>query len=392
MAILHGMPAHRPSPVTTARLCVLLLCLGLCATGGLRRATAAPSDFVRIEAAIAEEQAKVAKVWLDLALDLAARDLKAQALDAVARARALRPELAGLQDAEAKAGALAGAGALDEPATKRIARAREEAAKGYERMAKVLDKEQQDARYAEFLVTALQLSPSKARVGTLAAMAQKAPLLVKAEGHPYAGWLSLSSSWKPGKANPLLLVFEGEGLQFAGALKRFAAERKDAPWILLAPLAFSCADDLKFDRYFPAYAEPLVTAWNGRRAEFDAAGLPGLVEFVRTHFGAAPKAALASLGKGADPALAYVLQHPGLVSAASLAEARVDTAALPKPEGLEGGGPSIDLLGPVTAKDDLPSLLAGRGLASVSQRASAAQGASALAALQWKWLTVPEGR
>lgn len=390
--MLRGMRAPHPSRLRTVASLLGLLALGLLAWGGPGVAGAAPGDFVRIEAALTEEQARLAKAWLDLALELAARDQKTDAQDALSRARAAQPELPGLAEAEARISAMAGAGVADEASAKRIARTREEAAKGYERMAKVLDKEQQDARYAEFLVIALQLSPTKARVATLAAMAQKAPLLVMAEGQPFAGWLSLPKSWKPGKPTPLLLVFEGEALQFAGALGRFTALRKDAPWMILAPLAFSCGDDLKFDRYFPAYPEKLVTAWNARRAQFDEAGLPGLVDFVRTHFGAAQKAALASFGKGADPALAYLMRHPGLVSAASLAQARVATEALPQPEAPEGGGPPIDLLGPVTAKGDLAALLGARGFARVTQRTPDAQGDAASAALQWAWITTPEGR
>ncbi len=296
-------------------VCCRLLLLGCLVSWGLPRAANAVEDYAAIEAAIAEEQAKNAKAWLTLALDLAGRDLKAEAHDAWVRAKTAKDDLVGLPEAETKIAALAGAGHGDEASTKRILRTREEVAKAHERMSKVLEKEQQDARYTAFLVTALQLSPTKARVATLAPMAQKAPLLVRAEGHPMAGWLSLSKGWKPGKQHPLLLVFEGEGQQFAGALARFASERKDQPWILLAPLALGGGDELKFDRYFPAYREQLVTAWNSRRTEFDAAGLPGLVAFVRTQFGAAPKSALVALGKGAEPALAYLTRHPAEVSA-----------------------------------------------------------------------------
>ena len=379
-----------------AACCRLLLLSCLVGWGGLRVAGAV-EDYVRIEAAIAEEQAKSAKAWLDLALDLAGRDLKAEAHDALTRAKAAKADLAGLPEADAKIAALVGAGAADDVSTKRTLRTREEVAKAHERMAKVLEKEQQDARYVAFLVSALQLAPTKARVATLASMAQKGALLVRAEGHPFAGWLSLSKSWKPGKVHPLLLVFEGEGQQFAKALERFAAERKDQPWILLAPLAFAGGDELKFDRYFPAYTQQLVTDWNGRRGEFDAAGLPGLVEFVRTQFGGAPKAALAALGKGAEPALAYLTRHPADVSAVSLALARFDDAALASPEGLEAGGAFIDLLGAGSvagndATGDHATLLGARGFTHVAKRAPQGTGPSELAAEQWAWLAAPGER
>jgi|GEM_PF-6423504 len=364
--------------------------------GGLHLADAA-EDYTRIEAAIAQEQAKSAKAWLDLALDLAGRDLKAEAHDALTRARTAKADLAGLPEAEAKIAALGGRGAADEASIKRTLRTREEVAKAHERMAKVLEKEQQDARYAAFLVSALELAPTKARVTTLAAMAQKGALLVRTQGHPLAGWLSLSKAWKPGKVHPLLLVFEGEGQRFAQALERFAAERKDQPWILLAPLALAGGDELKFDRYFPAYPEQLLTDWNGRRGEFDAAGLPGLVAFVRMHFGGAPKAALAALGKGAEPALAYLTRHPAAVRAVSLAQARFDASALASPEGLEAGGAFIDLLGEGSAAgndatEDHATLLGTRGFTHVAKRPPQGTGPSELAAQQWAWLAAPEDR
>ncbi len=378
-------------------VCCRLLLLGCLVSWGLPRAANAVEDYAAIEAAIAEEQAKNAKAWLTLALDLAGRDLKAEAHDAWARAKAAKDDLTGLPEAETKIAALPGAGHADDASAKRILRTREEVAKAHERMSKVLEKEQQDARFSAFLVTALRLSPTKARVATLAAMAQKAPLLVQAEGHPFSGWLSLPKSWKPGKVHPLLLVFEGEGQQFAGALGRFAAERKDQPWILLAPLAFAGGDELKFDRYFPAYTQQLISDWNGRRGDFDAAGLPGLIAFVRAQFGGAPQSSLAALGKGAEPALAYLTRHPAAVSAVSLALARFDASALATPESLEGGGAPIDLLGKGTAvgndaTEDHATLLGARGFTQVAKREPQGTGPSELAAQQWAWLAAPGAR
>jgi hypothetical protein len=353
---------------------------------------AAPMDYVLIEKQIAEEHAKATKAWLELAHDLAAKGLKSQAADALARARALAPEDPGLAAAQGKVDAVTTQATPDATATKRIAKTHEEVAKAYERIAKVLEKEQQDARYAGSLVTALQLSPTKARQTTLGLMAQKAPLLVSAHGHPYAGWLSLPKSWKPGTPCSLLIVFEGESLQFQHAVNRYAGERKEAAWAVLAPLTFGSGTDLKFDRYFPAYTQKLITDWNGKRNAFDAEGLPGLVDFVRAQFAPGPTTALVSLGRGAEPALGYLAGHAAGIGAASLALAHFDPANLPGPEATkapEAGGPPIDLLGDPAGPGDPAAWLTERGLRGAVRRAPSGTGPSELAAQQWAWLQAP---
>jgi hypothetical protein len=366
-----------------------LLALSLVPVAGAR---AAPMDFVQIEKQIAEEQQKAAKAWLDLAHDLAARDLKAEAEDALARARALAPEHPALRELEAKVLALPGQAVPDATAVKRIARTREEVAKAYERMAKVLEKEQQDARYARFLVTALHLSPTKPRQTTLGQMAQRGPLLVFAEGHPFAGWLALPKGWKAGAPCSLLVVFEGEGLAFQQALARYAQERKDAPWAVLAPLTLSPGAELKFDRYFPAYDARLIEASNGKRNAFDAAGLPGLIEMVKANFAPGPTTALAALGRGAEPALAWLAAQPGAVDLASLGLPAFDAANLaPAPEAApsHARAPLLEVLGPTAAGSDPATWLAARGLTRLSTRPAQGTGPSEIAAQQWTWLSAP---
>jgi hypothetical protein len=239
-------------------------------------------------------------------------------------------------------------------------------------------------------VTALQLSSSKPRQAVLGQMAIESPLLVQADGHPCAGWLTLPAGWKPGAPCSLLVVFEGEGLQFKAAARSFSAVRQDAPWAILAPLTLSAGVDLAFPRYFPAYDGKLVTEWNGKRTTFDADGLPGLLEFVRAEFTSGGVTVIAAQGKGAMPALTLLARRPGAFTRASLATASFDTRDLPALDAPAGTVfPEVDLLGTVAAPADPFPALTERGLTRVTARAAEGTTSDALAKQQWAWLTAP---
>lgn len=388
-------PSHAPARPAAGRVALGALLLALAALllpapgASPRPAAAAPADFTRIEKEIAEEKAKAAKAWLGLALDLVALDLKDEATDAWRRARDLVPEHPDLAAVEAKVDALAGKGVADEAAQKRIARTREEVAKGYERMAKVLDKEQQDARFTAWLVGALELSPTKARVTTLARMAQAAPLLLQVEEKGFGGWLSLPKGWRAGNDIPLLVAFEGEGQMFQQLLERFARERKGEAVAVLAPLTLSSSTELKVDRYAPAYSEALLKARNETRNAFDHEGVARLVEVVRTHFAGTGPTWLAAQGRGVEPALGYLALNPGKVAAASLAQGRFESADLPGSEAPAGGGPPVELVGPAGGPEEPEGWLAARGFQKVAKAGLKGTGPSELAAQQWAWLVTP---
>lgn len=379
-------PARWRAP-RAALLLAAVLALALAPCAG--RPAQAASDFTRIEKEIAEEKAKAAKAWLGLALDLVALDLKDEATDAWRRARDLVPEHPDLAAVEAKVDALAGKGVADEAAQKRIARTREEVAKGYERMAKVLDKEQQDARFTAWLVGALELSPTKARVTTLARMAQAAPLLLQVEEKGFGGWLSLPKGWRAGNDIPLLVAFEGEGQMFQQALERFVRERKGEAVAVLAPLTLSSSTELKVDRYVPAYSEALLKAQNDTRNAFDHAGVARLVEVVRTHFAGNGPTWLAAQGRGVEPALGYLALHPAQVAAASLAQARFEAADLPASDAPAAGGPPVQLVGGTGGPEEPEAWLAARGFRQVGKAGLQGSSPSELAAQQWAWLVTP---
>jgi dienelactone hydrolase len=307
------------------------------------RGAAAAEDFERIEKAIAAERAKIFQAWLDLATDLGARDLREAAVDAVARARAIDPEAEGLEEAASRASALAGRGTMDDAARKRVEKAKRDAAKGYERMAAVLAKEQQDSRYTEWLVAALGLEPTKARVKTLADMGRKDGVLLQSPAHRLAAHVSYPAAWKSGKDWPVLVCLEGEGAYFEGSLAHFRETRAPREWIVVCPHTLSSSVEVKFDRY-RAYGEALVKDWNGRRMEFDEPGLLALLDFLHEHFGAARKVAVTGYSTGAHLAYRLAFRHPERVHSLALACPKYDPLLAVGATPVEGGGVPVLVL------------------------------------------------
>jgi hypothetical protein len=383
---------------TPLRLLLLALPLALllpsAGTRGVVRPAAAAPDFVGIEAAIAAERKKAALLWLDLADDLAGMDLKSEAEKALARSVALEPDLPAREKVGERVRALAGSGVPSPKSDKRIEKARKDVAECYAKMAQVLAKEQQDSRYAEWLVAAANLDPSKARVGTLAAMAQAAPLLVRSLDDPFAGYVSLPKGWKPGTTWPLAVCLEAEGLKFKPRLERFTKERGTTPWIVLVPLTFSTGAHLAFDDYYPAYTQKLVTDHNGRRTEFDLEGLPHLLGAVERLFGAERKAALSAHGAAGDLALRLLLQGTVPLASAVLVTPRYDEKLLHGLSAVADGGPPVTLLaaGPDPATKAVHEALVAAGFTQVASREALGDVATGMVTEAWAALTAPAAR
>ncbi len=325
------------------RLPHLPLVLLVVLAGSTFHVASAAEDFTRLEKATAKEQAKIAKAWMDLATYLVKQDLKAEAEEAIARARALAPELKGLDRVTEKAAALAGAGEVDAAVEKRMAKAAKAAAKGYERIAKVFDKEQQDARYPGSLMKAYRLAPTPARRKRLADMATKDLLLVQAPGHPMAAYVSLPKGWKDGKTWPVLVCVDGAGSNFRGIANGFKKNRGDRDWIIVSPHALSCTNEVKLDKY-PAYTKELVQTWNDKRAEFDIAGLAAILDDLKTFFGASSEVAITGFSGGGFLCYGFLFHHPDRVLCAAPACANFNQGMQrggPKPE---GGGPPVHVM------------------------------------------------
>lgn len=370
-----------------------LLALLLPVAGPQRRAgsAAAAPDFAGIEAAIAAERKKAALAWIDLADDLAGMDLKSDAEAAFKRSVALEPELPQREKVAERVRASAGTGVASPKSDKRIEKAKKDVAECYAKMAQVLVKEQQDSRYAEWLVAAANLDPSKARIGTIAAMAQAAPLLVRSLDEPFAGYVSLPRGWKAGTTYPLAVCFEADALKFKQRLERFTKERGTASWIVLVPLTFSTGAHLAFDSYYPAYSQKLVTEHNGRRTEFDVEGLPHLLGAVQRLFGADAQAALSAHGSACDLALRLLLQGGLSLSGVVLAQPRYDANLLHGLSAVVDGVPPVTLLsaGGDPATKSVEDALAGAGYARVATRVVLGDAASGFVTEAWAALSAP---
>ncbi len=320
-----------------------LLVLGLTVVVLLAGGPAAAKGADRLEKAALKEKAKIAKVWVDLARYLQGRDLKSEAEEALQKARALDPACKDLEAVAEKVDALDGAGEMDASTEARIGKATKDAAKGYDKLAKVFAKEKGDPRYVEHLVQALALDPTKSRIGKLADLAAKDSLLLRSPEHPFVAYVSFPKSWKPGREYPVLVSVEGAGSNFAGNAKGFKSARGSRDFITISPHALSCTNQIDPKKY-PAYPQALIDEWNGKRTDFDVPGLLSLLDFLRAHFGASEKIAITGFSGGGNLCYGFLFRHPDRVFCAAPACANFNPGLARNAAKPTDGGPPIHIM------------------------------------------------
>jgi len=312
--------------------------------------------------------AKAAQVWADHVLYCKGRGLRRDGLESYELARALNP-------AYDKDGAIKSAlEALPEGAagaTKRRLKARAQAAKVYDRLAKL-----KVERADEYRFTAVRLDPSKSRTGRIIKairaaktpdeagrlltrlqaadperdyapleleLARDGPVLLRGKDHDIVGWLSLPRGWKKGRSYPVLVVVDGAGSNFLGAARGCSKQRGKRPWIVLAPCTFANTNALQPKRY-PWYDAALLEKMgsdNAGRFKFDADGLLALLESVQERFGGEEKFAITGFSGGGFLCYGITLLHPERVrfavpACANFAGSGAADAGEPK-----DGGPPI---------------------------------------------------
>jgi hypothetical protein len=302
----------------------------------------------RLDRAAEKAREKIASTWLDLARALEGAGAKSAAEDALGRARALAPGLEGLGDVAERVAAIGEDVPPDEAAQRRIEKAREDAAKGYDRLAKVFEGAAGDPRHVRHLLDAIALDPSKARVQRLAALAQEAPLLFQAPGHDFAVWLSIPKAWRPGREWPVLVSVDGAGADFLGNARTFLGARGSRDWITIAAHALSCTNEIDRAK-FPAYSREVIDRWNGDRVGFDVPGLLGVLDAVRDLFGGAPKVAITGFSGGGNLCYGFTLRHPDRVLCAAPACANFQPGLARGAARPEAGGPPVHVM---TGADD----------------------------------------
>jgi dienelactone hydrolase len=326
--------------------------------------------------------AKLGRVWFDCATALKATGFKEEAERFLARAREADPAAKGLEKLGEEIEALPAGGELNVAAKKRIAKANKDAAKVYDRLAK-LDHEPEEAiRFESYLFSAIEIDPSRSRIGRVLAlvkknagnqaktpvagrllarlrevdpkgttkydaletsMASKDLALIKGKDHPLLGYLSLPKGWKKGGSYPVLVAVEGAGCNFLGAARGFAKSRGSRKYIVLTPCGFSNTNQLLPKKY-PFYPPKLLEENNGNRIGFDLEGLDALLAAARERYGAEEKIGITGFSGGGNLCYAMTIGRPGRILFSAPACANFGGQGLSDAKPVEDGGPPIHIL------------------------------------------------
>ena len=321
--------------------------------------------------ATAKHKARLAQVWVDFARWLKLEGLKTEADEALARARAANPAHKDLGRLAADIEALAGDADPDPGLESRRQKAHKDAARVYDRLAKIDE---------SYLVEAVRLDPSKARLGKMAGLVKKlsgnrknavkagqllvqirelAPegkydsleielarkdvALIKHPDHAMVGFLSLPKGWKKGGRYPVLVTVDGAGSNFLGSARAFAKTRGGRKFLVLAPCSFSNTNELQPKKY-PFYAPELLTESNSNRIAFDLGGLERLIEVVAERFGGESKIGITGFSGGGNLCYAMTIRHPDRILFSAPACANFSGMGLQGAEAVADGGPPILIL------------------------------------------------
>ncbi|MHC4134925.1 MAG: hypothetical protein ACYTDU_03035 [Planctomycetota bacterium] len=321
--------------------------------------------------ATGKHKARLAKVWVDFARWCKLKSLKTEADQALARGRAADPANKDLARLAADIEALEGDADADPGLEARRQKAHKDAAKIYDRLAKV------DEGY---LVEAVRLDPSKARLGKMAALVKKlsgnrtnavkagrllvqlrelAPegkydsleielarkdvALIKHPDHAMVGFLSIPKRWKKGGSYPVLVTVDGAGSNFLGSARKFAKTRGGRKFLVLAPCSFSNTNELQPKKY-SFYAPVLLTEHNGNRITFDLGGLERLLDVVAERYGGQRKIGITGFSGGGNLCYGMTIRHPDRILFSAPACANFSGMGLQDAEAVADGGPPIHIL------------------------------------------------
>lgn len=257
-------------------------------------------------------------------------------------------------------------------------------AKQYEKLAGLAHEPADAPRFEGYLFKAAELEPSKGRFAKLLSTVKQAAgnkgqaevagrMLVRlraldAEGaaagkydalevelasgdvamiggdkHPMVGWLSLPSGWTKKGPWEVLVAVEGAGSNFLGAARGFRGGRGARKFLVLAPCSLSNTNKLEPEKY-SFYDPKVLQQWDGRRVEFDLAGLDALLEVLRTRYGAAEKVAITGFSGGGNLCYSLTMRFPAKVWAAAPACANFQPGLASGAQRVEGGGPPVHVL------------------------------------------------
>lgn len=331
----------------------------------------------------AKQKAKIAQALVDVATWMKDRGRKAEATQAVVEAKALDPSRAGLDVLEKAVSEMEAKEGDDPDAAKRWQAAKEETAKGYEKLAGLPHDSKDEARFAGYVAKAVEWDPSKGRiakalgmakamagnkanavaVGLLLArlrdldkdgdpkkydaieaeMAQGDVALVKSPDHPMVAWLSVPKGWSAKGDGKILVAVEGAGCNFLGACRGFANGRGSRKFLVLTPVSLSNTNELKPATY-PMYAPALLEEWNENRAAFDMAGLEAILGVLKTRYGISDKIAITGFSGGGNLCYSWTLRKPDRVLCSAPACANYQPGLAREAQPVTDGGPPVHIL------------------------------------------------
>jgi poly(3-hydroxybutyrate) depolymerase len=138
-----------------------------------------------------------------------------------------------------------------------------------------------------------------------------------ASNHAIQYYISLPTGWTTARKWPVIIVVESANKQFEETLAIFAKARKDAPFILAAPLVTTNGGGgyRQADTYH--YSEATWSAIEKDRCKFDMDGIAAVAADVQKNLGGEERYFLTGWEAGGHTVWAMILQHPERIAAAA---------------------------------------------------------------------------
>ncbi len=327
-----------------------------------------------------KQSGKIAKVFVDYARWLKVKGQKEEAQQAIAEARAADPDAKDLARLATEVEALPDSAQPDPGLERRRKKAHRDAAKLYDKLAAIEHDPKDTARFEGYLFKALELEPSKSRIGKIsgrikqlasnrkgvaeagrllvrlreadpkgrydaleAQLAQTDVVLIKSPDHAIVGYLSLPKGWSKNGSYSILVAVDGAGSNFLGAGRNFAKRRGSRPFIVLAPCSFSNTNAIQPQKY-PFYSKEVLDEGSRNRIEFDDEGLQALLKVVRERFGGKEKIGITGFSGGGNLCYAMTALFPERILFSAPACANFSGMGYNRAKPVDGGGPPVHIM------------------------------------------------
>ncbi len=138
----------------------------------------------------------------------------------------------------------------------------------------------------------------------------------KASKHDLQYYLALPKGWSADRKWPIVVLVDGRGCDWLSNANAFLKERRDRPFILVAPQCFSNTDypDAKKYTYTP---EQVKAFGDGDRIAFDETGILAAIHDVRTEFSGSDRFFMTGFSGGGLITWRFIFHHPEKLAAAA---------------------------------------------------------------------------